>query len=181
MLSVLILTQPTSHHSTMSAPDFCHSMTFGPRDEDISPLHARQFLQCDSCGEECSSYILLDRWTVGFSEHKTGLVFCDSTCLNRDASDYLNASFYEGHIDDKHTLIVARLPDDDPDYRCGNCSTECSNVFSMTRPLPDQLKEQTLAFCDNHCHSAFARKYFTSAFENGYIENTCHKRTNRKS
>ena len=159
--------------------DFCHSITFGPRDEDINPLHARQFLQCDCCGEECSSYILLDRWTVGFSEHKNGLVFCDSMCLNRDASDYLNASFHGGYVDDKHTLNVTRMPEDDPDYRCGNCSTECSNVFSMTRSIPPQ--EQTLAFCDNHCHSAFARKYYATSFENGYIEKTYHKRPNRNS
>ena len=126
--------------------------------------------QCVQCGRMCcSSFVQVDRWSPGFAECKSTLVFCDDTCLNVMADDYLRDSFRDGWLDEQ-AVFVDQSAINEPEHQCARCGMECSGEFVMGDPSPSQILERAMAFCDVSCHSAFAREYFGTAVEMGWLD-----------
>ena len=152
---------PLNHDDTESHDD---------DDDDSSQHQLIRIHQCDRCGGQCSSFIQVDRWSPGFTERKSTLVFCNESCFNDAASDYLQDAFRDGWLDGQAMLVNPRLRLVTPDYLCTRCGVECYDDCVVEEPTPDQILVRAIAFCDDGCHTDFARDYFCSAVEMGWLD-----------
>ena len=85
------------------------------------------------------------------------------------ADDYLYDSFRDGWLDEQ-AVFVDRSAINEPEHHCTRCYEGCSSEFVMVDPSPNQILERAMAFCDVSCHSAFAREYFGTAVEMGWLD-----------
>jgi hypothetical protein len=137
---------------------FTHTKRFGPTDEEYT---------CHYCSAKCDTYIMYDRFSNENNEYKGRITFCNSECLNETTRQYLRYSFFKGYL--CYTSQTFKKNDNDkPKYRCIECCKRCSNVFALTQ-ININDEEETLAFCNDHCHTKFSTKYFNYSFEIGHI------------